>query len=205
MMLPMRMRNPKYMNQVIEECTFLLNENLFPNNNPIHLEIGMGKGDFLLNMAMQHPNVNFIGIEKYSSVASVAIHKLKEFNFPNVLIFIGDVLNVPEYIYHKIDRIYLNFSDPWPKKKHAKRRLTHENYLDFYNNLFKKDKYIIMKTDNDDLYSFSKESFLNYGYEIKKEYLDLHKENIFNIETEYEKKFSNKGFKIKYLEVEKKS
>ncbi len=199
----MRMRNPKYMNEVIENCDFLLDENLFNNENPICLEIGMGKGDFLLNMALNNPSINYIGVEKYSSVASVAIHKIKEYNLTNVRIIISDVINLPEYVYHKIDTIYLNFSDPWPKKRHAKRRLTHESFLSFYNNLFKNKCHIIMKTDNDNLYEFSKESFISFGYKILKDYQDLHKESIFNIETEYERKFSNLGYTIKYLEVEK--
>jgi len=199
----MRMRNPKYMNDEINNCEFLLTDKLFDNDNPIHIEIGMGKGDFLLNMAINNPNINYIGVEKYSSVASVAIHKIKEYKLSNIKIFIGDILNIPEYVFHKIDIIYLNFSDPWPKKRHAKRRLTHESFLTFYNNLFKNNCHIIMKTDNDDLYEFSKESFINFGYKINKDIKDLHKENIFNIETEYERKFSSLGYTIKYLDVEK--
>ncbi len=199
----MRMRNPKYMNDEINNCEFLLTDKLFDNSNPICMEVGMGKGDFLLNMAINNPNINYIGVEKYSSVASVAIHKIKEYELSNIKIFIGDILNIPEYVFHKIDIIYLNFSDPWPKKRHAKRRLTHESFLTFYNNLFKNKCHIIMKTDNDDLYEFNKESFINFVYKINKDIKDLHKENIFNIETEYEKKFSSLGFTIKYLDVEK--
>lgn len=200
----MRMRNPKYMNEVIDTCSYILDENLFGNDNPICMEIGMGKGDFILNMALENPNINYIGVEKYSSVASVAIHKINNYDLNNVRIIICDALCLPEYLFHKIDTIYLNFSDPWPKKRHAKRRLTHENFLKFYDNLFKDNAKIIMKTDNDDLYLFSKESFIDYGYNIKEESCDLHKENIHNIETEYEKKFSAKGITIKYLKVEKK-
>ena len=108
----MRMRNPKYMNEVIENCNFLLDENIFDNDNPICLEIGMGKGDFLLNMALNNPNINYIGVEKYSSVASVAIHKIMEYKITNLKVIICDVINLPEYVFHKIDTIYLNFSDP---------------------------------------------------------------------------------------------
>ena len=199
----MRMRNPKYKDEVLNKCDFYLDDNLFANDNEIRIEIGMGKGDFILNMALKYPNVNFIGVEKYSSVASVAIKKIMDYKLDNIKIFIGDANNLPEYLFHKISTIYLNFSDPWPKAKHDKRRLTHKNYLKFYDNLFRVKKHIIMKTDNDDLFAFSEESFLNYGYRIIKKSYDLHSENIDNIQTEYEKKFSEKGFLIKYIEVEK--
>ena len=197
------MRNPKYKDEVLNKCDFYLDDNLFANDNEIRIEIGVGKGDFILNMALKYPNVNFIGVEKYSSVASVAIKKIMDYKLDNIKIFIGDANNLPEYLFHKISTIYLNFSDPWPKAKHDKRRLTHENYLKFYDNLFRGKKHIIMKTDNDDLFAFSEESFLNYGYRIIKKSYDLHSENIDNIQTEYEKKFSEKGFLIKYIEVEK--
>ena len=114
-----------------------------------------------------------------------------------------DIKDVPEYLYHKIAKIYLNFSDPWPKARHAKRRLTHENQLKIYDNLFKDKKLIEMKTDNDDLMAFSLESFKDYGYKVIYLSYDLHKENIPNVMTEYEAKFSSKGIKIKYVKVEK--
>ena len=199
----MRMRNPKDKDEVLANCDFYLDENLFDNNNPIHMEIGMGKGDFLLNMALKYPNINFIGVEKYSSVASVAIKKIREYELPNLKVMIMDACNIPEYLYHQIDTIYLNFSDPWPKAKHEKRRLTHENYLKIYDNLFNNKARIIMKTDNDDLFAFSVESFINYGYKVILKSYDLHQTNIDNIETEYEKKFASKGIKIKYIKVEK--
>lgn len=199
----MRMRNPKDKDEVINNCTFFASENLFSNDNPIYMEIGMGKGDFILNMALENPNINFIGVEKYSSVASVAIKKIREYELNNLKIMIMDIKDAPEYLYHKIDKIFLNFSDPWPKARHAKRRLTHENQLKIYDNLFKDKKIIEMKTDNDDLFAFSLESFQNYGYKIIKLSYDLHKENIPNIMTEYEAKFSSKGIKIKYVKVEK--
>ena len=199
----MRMRNPKDKDEILNNCQFYLDENLFSNPNPIHLEIGMGKGDFLLNMALKYPNINFIGVEKYSSVASIAIKKIREYPLNNLKIIICDAVNLPEYLFHKIDSIYLNFSDPWPKAKHEKRRLTHENYLKFYDNLFKNKCIIIMKTDNDNLFAYSKDSFINYGYQIIDINNDLHNTNIDNIETEYENKFASKGIKIKYIKVEK--
>jgi tRNA (guanine-N7-)-methyltransferase len=199
----MRMRNPKDKDEILESCDFYLDENLFNNDNPINMEIGMGKGDFILNMALTFPNINFIGVEKYSSVASVAIKKIKEYELKNLKVLITDAINLPEYLNDKINTIYLNFSDPWPKARHAKRRLTSENYLKNYDRLFKGKMTIIQKTDNDDLFSFSEESFINYGYNIVEKSLDLHNTDIFNIETEYEKKFSLKGYKIKYIKVEK--
>lgn len=200
----MRMRNPKDKDEVIASCDFFVDENLFVNDNPIYMEIGMGKGDFILQNALENPDINYIGVEKYSSVASVAIKKMREYRLPNLKIMILDIMNAPEYLFHKVDKIHLNFSDPWPKDRHAKRRLTHENYLRVYDNLFKGDAKIEMKTDNDNLYDFSKESAMAYGYTILEDYTDLHKENIYNIMTEYEKKFSLKGIKIKYLKMEKK-
>ena len=200
----MRMRNPKDKEEVLNSCDFYLDNNLFKNQNPIHVEIGMGKGDFILNMALTYPDINFIGVEKYSSVASVAIKKIREIKPDNLKIFIGDALTLPEYLFHKVSTIYLNFSDPWPKDRHAKRRLTHENFLKFYDNLFLKNAHIIMKTDNDNLFNYSEESFINYGYNVINKTYDLHNTEIFNIQTEYEQKFSAKGIKIKYIEVEKK-
>lgn len=197
------MRNPKDKDEVLEKCDFYIDENLFNNNNPIHLEIGMGKGDFILNMALTYPDINFIGVEKYSSVASIAIKKISNYELPNLKVIISDAINLPEYLYNKVSCIYLNFSDPWPKARHEKRRLSHENYLKFYDNLFDEKCLIIMKTDNIDLFNYSKESFVNYGYEIKEISNDLHSTNIFNIETEYEKKFSDNGFLINYIKVEK--
>lgn len=199
----MRMRNPKDMNDVISKCTIFLEDTLFNNDNPIHMEIGMGKGDFILNMALTYPNVNFIGVEKYSNVASVAIKKIEASEVPNVRVLICDALNLPEYLNGKIETIYLNFSDPWPKARHEKRRLTHENFLRVYDNLFKGLNRIVMKTDNDDLFAFSEESFKNYGYMEKEKSYDLHSTSIPNVETEYEKKFSSNGVPIKYIKVEK--
>lgn len=197
------MRNPKDKDEILSNCDFYLDENLFNNNNEIHLEIGMGKGDFIINMALNYPNINFIGVEKYSSVASVAIKKISNYHLDNIKVLVTDAILLPEYLYKKINTIYLNFSDPWPKARHEKRRLTHENYLKFYDNLFADTARIIMKTDNIDLFNFSKESFVNYGYKVIDISNDLHSTNIFNIETEYEKKFSSLGYPINYIKVEK--
>lgn len=200
----MRMRNPKDKDEVISSCDyFYCEEQGFLNNFPIHLEIGMGKGKFILEMALKNPNINFIGVEKYSSVASLAIKRINEFKPSNLKILIGDIANLSEILKGKIDVIYLNFSDPWPKDRHAKRRLTSINYLQVYDELFRNTKRIIQKTDNDDLFSFSLEQYKDYGYKINRISYDLHNENIENVMTEYEEKFSNMGIKIKYVDVNK--
>lgn len=201
----MRMRNPKNMDEILNSCNYFLTEDLFNNDNDICLEIGMGKGNFLLGMCLNHPNINYIGVEKYSSVICSAIKKINEYELDNLKILNIDVMDIPEYLYGKIKTIYLNFSDPWPKKRNTKRRLTSENFLKLYDNLFKSEKHIILKTDNDDFYEFSKESLLSYGYKIINETYDLHNSDITDSpKTEYEEKFSSQGVKIKYIEVIKK-
>lgn len=201
----MRMRNPKNMDEILNSCNYFLTEDLFNNDNDICLEIGMGKGNFLLGMCLNHPNINYIGVEKYSSVICSAIKKINEYELDNLKILNIDVMDIPQYLYGKIKTIYLNFSDPWPKKRNTKRRLTSENFLKLYDNLFKNEKHIILKTDNDDFYEFSKESLLSYGYKIINETYDLHNSDITDSpKTEYEEKFSSQGVKIKYIEVIKK-
>lgn len=198
----MRMRNPKYKDEVINNCDFLIKDKInFKNNSKIYIEIGMGKGNFILNNALNNPDINFIGIEKYASVASVAIKKIMEYKLDNLKIIIGDVANLGEILKNQVEVIYLNFSDPWPKKRHEKRRLTSENFLKLYDTFFKDKCTIIMKTDNDDLFSYSKNSLKDYGYLIEEESNDLHNTDILNIKTEYEEKFSSMGIKIKYLKA----
>lgn len=199
----MRMRNPKGKDELLEKCDYYY-DGSFNNDNKICLEIGMGKGNFILNMAIKNPNINFIGVEKYSSVASVAIKKINEVKPENLKILVGDISKYEELLKGKIDTIYLNFSDPWPKDRHAKRRLTSLNYLKLYDTLFKKDAKIIQKTDNDNLFEFSLDSYKEYGYSIDNISYDLHSENIDNVMTEYEEKFSKIGIKIKYVQVSKK-
>lgn len=201
----MRMRNPKDKEEVINNCSFLITDtvNFSDNNKPLHLEIGMGKGNFILQKALNNPDINFIGVEKYASVASIAIKKIREYDLPNLKIIINDVKNLEELLKHQVDVIYLNFSDPWPKKRHARRRLTSFEFLELYDKLFKDKKVIIQKTDNDDLFAYSVDSLQNYGYKIAEISYDLHKEDIPNIMTEYEEKFSKEGIKIKYLRATK--
>lgn len=179
-------------------------QEVFKNENPIHIEIGMGKGRFIVNMAKTYPNINFIGIEKYDSVMVKALNILdEEKKIPNLKLVLIDADGIEEVFKNDVDRIYLNFSDPWPKSKHEKRRLTSKDFLRKYDNVFKDKKEIFQKTDNFDFFEYSRKSFLEYGYEIKNLTYDLHNENIFNIPTEYEEKFSAKGVKINRLEAYK--
>ena len=209
----MRLKNVKGADKVIEASSYvILNPNVykekwntvFKNDNPIHIEIGMGKGDFIIGMAKENPNINFIGIEMYDSVIVKAVKKLENEKLNNIKLIRMDARLIEDVFYKEVDLIYLNFSDPWPKNRTAKRRLTHERFLKKYDNIFKNKKTIFMKTDNIDLFAFSIESLSEYGYKLKNVTLDLHNSNFEgNIMTEYEKKFSEKGEKINRLEAYK--
>ncbi len=192
----MRLRNIKNADEIVNNSKYVINEideNTFKNNNPIYLEIGMGKGDFIINNAIRNLNTNYIGIEKYKSVLVKAVQKLEDKEIDNLKIICMDAKEI-NVLSTKIDLLYLNFSDPWPKKRHALRRLTSPIYLEKYENIFKDKKHIIMKTDNRKLFEYSIKSFTDYGYKIEDICLDLYKENIEdNIPTEYEKKFRDKG------------
>ena len=178
-------------------------KNLFNNNNQIHLEIDMGKGDFIIEMAKKYPNINFIGIEKFDSVILRATQKLENINLPNLKLIRFDATEIENIFDKEIDTIYLNFSDPWPKNRHEDRRLTSKKFLERYDSIFKEKNHIIQKTDNRHLFEFSLKSFTNYNYKIKTISLNLHKDEIDNVETEYEKKFVSLGYPIYMVEVEK--
>lgn len=177
---------------------------VFENENPIRLEIGMGKGHFIIGMAKKFPDVNFVGIEMYDSVmvkATDALEKEEEY-IPNLKLILMDARNIENVFGKEIDRIYLNFSDPWPKARHTKRRLTSKVFLDKYDLVFKGQKSIFMKTDNDDLFEFSIESLKEHGYTLSDVTRDLHSLNEEdNVMTEYERKFSEKGVKINRLKA----
>ena len=196
----MRLRNIKNADEIVNNSKYVINEideNTFKNNNPIYLEIGMGKGDFIINNAIQNLNINYIGIEKYKSVLVKAVQKLEDKEIDNLKIICMDAKEI-NVLSTKIDLLYLNFSDPWPKKRHALRRLTSPIYLEKYENIFKYKKHIIMKTDNRKLFEYSIKSFTDYGYKIEDICLDLYKENIEdNIPTEYEKNLETKDQYIK--------
>lgn len=208
----MRLKKVKGALEIVSNSDYVIKEpkkykgkykSLFGNNNPIHIEIGSGKGDFIINMAKAYPNINFIGIEKYDSVLCKIVNKLELENIKNLKLICMDAIEIDEVFNKEIDTLYLNFSDPWPKKRHAKRRLTSEIFLKKYDLIFENKNNIIMKTDNQALFEYSVMSFNNYGYKISYISLDLHSTNEFNIETEYERKFSSKGFRIYKIEVYK--
>jgi tRNA (guanine-N7-)-methyltransferase len=156
----------------------------------------MGKGKFIIDNAIKYPDINFIGIEKYSSVVAKAIGKIGDADIPNLKLMCIDALNIADIFDKEIDTIYLNFSDPWPKDRHAKRRLTSDIFLGLYEKVFKSDYKIIMKTDNSSLYEYSRVQFIKHNYEIKT--LSFNKNNIpdGNIMTEYEDRFLNLGNNI---------
>ena len=203
----MRLKKIKDSDKIVRECkNFIDNpENyknkwneVFNNDNPIEIEIGMGKGDFLISKALDNPNVNYIGIEKYDSVLVYVKRKLDELHIKNLLIINIDALNLLNVFGEEISKIYLNFSDPWPKKRHAKRRLTHETFLNIYDQVFvNKNVNIEMKTDNDDLFEYSLESFKEHGYKIDK--IDRNINDFYK--TEYEKKFIEKGKNINFVSI----
>lgn len=210
----MRLRNVKNREEIMDSSSYLVKspasfkgkwKDVFGNDLPIYLEIGMGKGDFLVGMAEKHPDWNFIGVEKYESVLVRAVAKLDKVDIPNVRVFSYDAIDLGECFDREITKIFLNFSDPWPKKRHYKRRLTYRDFLEVYDRLFESDAHITMKTDNDSLFESSLLSLNNYGYMFDKVILDLWShEEIENVRTEYENKFALKGFKIKYIEASKK-
>lgn len=207
----MRLRNIKGASEFVSNNPYvILNyenykgnfKNVFKNDNPIYLEIGTGKGDFIIGNALKYPNINFIGIEKYDSVLYRALEKLENVNLPNLKFIRMDATSIDNVFDKEIDILYLNFSDPWPKDRHYKRRLTSEFFLAKYEKIFKGDRRIIQKTDNRHLFEFSLEQFVNFGYKINKVSLDLHQDDISdNIETEYEHKFCLKGNPIYKVDV----
>ena len=172
---------------------------VFGNENPIYIEIGMGKGRFLLNMAKQYPNVNFIGIERYSSVLLRALEKYDTEEFQeltNIRFVCMDAKELSEvFAKGEVERIYLNFSDPWPKDRHAKRRLTSDRFLAVYDKILQPDGIIEFKTDNQDLFRYSLESIPEAGWQVTSHTFDLHHSDMAegNVMTEYETKFSAEG------------
>lgn len=205
----MRLKHIKNADIIINNSPYLVKEptkykgnwnELFGNNNDIEIEIGTGKGKFIISKAIDNPNTNYIGIEKYDSPLVSAVKKLENLEIKNLKLICYDALFIEELFDKEISKIYLNFSDPWPKKKHAKRRLSSTEFLKKYDNIFKNEKIIEMKTDNDDLYEYSIESFTNNGYEVIKtdtNYFDKYT-------TEYEDKFIGLGKNINHIYVVKK-
>lgn len=195
--------NSSYVIKDYKEYIGKYNE-LFKNNNPIHIEIGMGKGNFIIENAIKYPHINFIGIEKYDSVMVKAIRRLNELNLPNLKLIRMDANFIEEVFDKEIDTIYLNFSDPWPKDRHAKRRLMSPNFLEKYNSIFKDKKIIEFKTDNRKLFEYAIKTFNEEQYKIEEISLNLYEDDTpDNIPTEYETKFNSLGFPIYKIKVYK--
>ena len=171
---------------------------LFGNENPLYVELGTGKGDFICHMAEINPQINFVGLEMEAEVVLKAARKIQEKNLPNVKIIVFNVNNVEEiFAENEIDRLYINFCDPWPKKKHAKRRLTFITFLQKYQKILKPNGEIHFKTDNRALFDFSLEQFALANFKVSEISYDLHaNEPPENVRTEYENRFSAAGVPI---------
>ena len=175
----------------------------FDNDQPIYIEIGSGMGQFITTLAAQYPEINFISMEREKSVMVKVLDKVLDQGLTNIKLICNDAIELNEYFKdEEISRIYLNFSDPWPKKRHTKRRLTYHTYLTLYKQVFKKDGELHFKTDNRGLFAYSLESMSQFGMYFTKINLNLHQEDVeTNIETEYERKFSDKGSRIYRMEA----
>ena len=208
----MRLRNVPGAREIMIENEFVFTEpenmagtwkEVFGNNNPVRIEIGMGKGRFITTLAQMNPDINYIGIEKYSSVLLRAVEKQDELRLSNLRFIRMDAENIGDvFAKGEVDRIYLNFSDPWPKDRHAKRRLTSKQFFERYDGILKKDGIVEFKTDNDLLFQFSLEQVPEAGWNLDKFTWDLHNDEEMvkgNVMTEYESKFSAMGNPIHKL------
>lgn len=202
----MRLRNIPIAKETVMTSPYCINDpnaykgrwqEAFPLALPLSVEIGMGKGRFLMELAALHPENNYLGIERYSSVLLRALQKMEEFPLSNLKFICMDASDLTEvFDKNEVSRIYLNFSDPWPKERHAKRRLTSHQFFERYDRVLKEDGQVEFKTDNRDLFLFSAEEIPVAGWRLDAITYDLHhdeKMNEGNIMTEYEEKFSSKG------------
>ena len=209
----MRLRNITGADTYIESSEYVVQDpaihkgswsQIFKNNNPIHIEVGMGKGRFMMELASLNPNINYIGIEMYSSVLLRAVQKMEENPISNLRFIRMDAREIEDvFASGEVDKIYLNFSDPWPKDRHAKRRLPSRQFLARFDKILKKEGNLEFKTDNKDLFDFAVEEVEPAGWKIDGITYDLHNNEVMNegnIMTEYEEKFSSKGNPIyKYI------
>ena len=176
---------------------------IFGNENPIHIVIGLGKGQFIMKLAKEHPDINYIGIERYSSVLLRALQKMEIEPLPNIRFLCMDASIITEvFDKEEVAKIYLNFSDPWPKERHAKRRLTSRQFFERYDKILAGNGVVEFKTDNDDLFAFSMEEVAEAGWTLDAHTFDLHHDPVLNegnVMTEYEEKFSSLGHPIHKL------
>lgn len=201
----MRLRHIKGAEEEIAESPFVVQEpqslkgkwnTFFGNDNPIRIEVGMGKGKFIMELAEKNTDVNYVGIERYSSVLLRGLQKRAEMELSNIYFMRIDALELADVFGPcEVDRIYLNFSDPWPKDRHAKRRLTSDRFLAVYDKILKKDGVIEFKTDNQDLFRYSLDSIPEAGWKVDAQTFDLHHSEMAegNVMTEYEMKFCSEG------------
>ena len=207
----MRLRNVKNKEEILNNCKYLIKnpedlkgkwKELFNNDNPIYIEIGMGKGKFIIENALRYKDINYIGIERFDSVVAKAIKKIPE-DLDNLKLIRMNALDIDKVFSKEIDLIYLNFSDPWPKKRWYDRRLTSKIFLDKYDLIFKDIKRIEMKTDNEDLFIYSLETLSQKGYALSDISFDYHKTHQDIIMSEYEMRFSKEGKNVYHLFAQK--
>ena len=207
----MRLRNVKDKEEILNNCKYLIKnpedlkgkwKELFNNDNPIYIEIGMGKGKFIIENALRYKDINYIGIEKFDSVLARAIKKIPD-DLDNLKLIRMNALDIDKVFSKEIDLIYLNFSDPWPKKRWYDRRLTSKIFLDKYDLIFKDIKRIEMKTDNEDLFIYSLETLSQKGYALSDISFDYHKTHQDIIMSEYEMRFSKEGKNVYHLFAQK--
>ena len=208
----MRLRNVKNAHEILEQSNYVIKnpkelkgsfKTIFNNTNPIRLEIGMGKGQFIINMAKKYPNINFIGLELDVNQTATAVKNTSGTKLDNLKMICADANNIIDYFGKEIDTLYLTFSEPWPKKQDEKKRFTSLNYLKLYDRVFKKNKHIILKTDNKILFQSGLESLSSYWYTFDVVSLDLHNDerNIKNVMTDFEMQYYKEHRQIYYLDA----
>lgn len=208
----MRYNVVKNANEILSSSSYLIKDpashknnwsKLFGNNHPICLELGMGRGSFIIEMAKAHPNINYIGLELDSSQTATAIKNIRDLKLPNLKMICADAKDIINFFGKEIDTIYLTFSEPWPKKQDEKKRFTAEGYLKLYDRIFKKNKHIILKTDNKILFASAIESLSQYWYSFAKVSMDLHNDErkIENIMTDFEKQYFKEKRQIYYVDA----